>query len=120
MKNKIFHIVIALVLVILLVLLSNPFTFWMPDGVNMLLLLVLTTVMSVWVGLIVQEYSNDEREMLHKMKAGRIAYLSGILVLTTGLVFQGINHNIDPWIVLTLIVMVMSKVISRVYADYYL
>ena len=118
MTNKFFHLGIALILVILLVLLSDPFMIWMPAGIHLMVLLVVSVAMCFWVGLIVQERSHDERETLHKMLAGRVAYLSGVVVLTVALVFQGLNHGIDPWIILALVVMVVSKLTSRLYSEY--
>ena len=66
-----------------------------------------------------REQAHDEREMAHRMHAGRAAYLSGIVVLTVALVVQGLGHHIDPWIALALGMMVVVKLISRLYSDTY-
>jgi fatty acid desaturase len=97
MVNKLFHIATAVVLVGLLTLLSNPFMLWMPMGVQLLMLLGAAVFACIWVGFIMYEQAHDEREVLHKMHAGRIAYLSGIAVLTTAIVVQGFAHTIDLW-----------------------
>lgn len=92
---------------------------WMPMGIQMAVLLTATVLVGVWVALIMNEKTNDEREFLHKLKASRIAYLSGIVVLTLALIFQGLGHKIDPWISTTLLVMVLSKLATRIYSEFY-
>ena len=117
MKNKILQIIVAVILVAFLVLLANPFTFWMPEVALMLTLLVATALLIIWIGLVLQEKAGDEREEAHRMEAGRTAYIYGVGVLTLALIYQGLNHTLDPWILVTLGVMVLSRLISRLYAD---
>jgi di/tricarboxylate transporter len=119
MKNNLVHIFLALVLVVLLVLLMDPFMYWMPPMVAMTVLLVAVVVLCVWSGFVMKEQASDEREALHRMNAGRVAYLLGIGILTLALVVQGLAHEIDPWIALTLGVMVISKLAARLYFDIY-
>lgn len=119
MKNKFFHIGTAVVLVGLLILLSDPFMLWMPAEAQMMVLLGAAALACVWAGFVMYERSDDEREMLHKMHAGRIAYLSGIAVLTLALIFQGFAHTIDPWVSVALGVMVVSKLLARFYSESY-
>jgi hypothetical protein len=119
MRNKLFHIGTALLLVGLLTLLSDPFMVWMPGFAQMTTLLGAAVLACVWAGFVMYEGSQDEREMLHKMHAGRIAYLSGVAVLTAALVVQGFAHDIDPWISAALGVMVISKLVARFYSERY-
>lgn len=119
MANKLFHIGTAVVLVGLLTLLSDPFMLWMPAEAQMAVLLGAAVLACVWAGFVMYERSTDEREALHKMHAGRVAYLSGIAVLTVALIVQGFAHSIDPWISVALGVMVVSKLIARFYTEQY-
>lgn len=119
MVNKILSVGTAVVLVGLLALLSDPFMVWMPMGVQLFVLLGAAALACVWVGFVMYEKAHDEREALHKMHAGRIAYLSGIAVLTMALIVQGLAHTIDPWISVTLGVMVISKLVARFYSERY-
>lgn len=119
MANKLFQICIAVVLVSLLTLLSDPFMLWMPDFAQMMALLGAVVLACVWAGFVMYERTGDERDTLHRMNAGRMAYLSGILVLTVALVVQGFAHDIDPWISIALGVMVLVKLGSRFYSDKY-
>jgi hypothetical protein len=119
MVNKFLPIGTAVVLVVLLVLLCDPFMVWMPAGVRMLALLGAAALAFVWAGFVLYEHAQDERELLHKMHAGRVAYLSGIALLTLALVVQGLGHAIDPWIAAALAVMVISKLAARLYSEHY-
>ncbi|MCR4281251.1 MAG: hypothetical protein NUV88_02895 [Candidatus Kaiserbacteria bacterium] len=119
MANKLFHISTAVVLVVLLVLLTDPFMLWMPAQAQTAVLLGAAILACLWAGFVMYESANDEREMLHKMHAGRVAYLSGIAVLTLALIFQGLAHDIDPWVSSALAAMVISKLVARLYLEHY-
>jgi len=119
MKNNILHIATAGILVLLLVLLVDPFMLWMPPMAAMGVLLATAVLLCVWAGFIMHEKVADERESLHRLHAGLFAYLAGIAVLTFALVVQGLSHHIDPWIALALGVMVSVKLGARMFADIY-
>lgn len=118
-NNKITHISIAVALVVFLVLLTDPFMLWMPMGAQMVALLCAATLGAVWAGFVMYEDAPDEREVVHRMNAGRMAYLSGIVILTVALAVQGLAHDIDPWISLALGTMVVVKLASRFYSEWY-
>lgn len=120
MKNKIIYIIAAAILLALLATISDPFMLWMPPKAGMAAFLFVAVLMSVWVGLIMYEKATDERDAVHRMYAGHIAYLSGIVVLTIALVTQGLSHSIDPWITGALAIMVVAKLGTRLYSDLYL
>lgn len=107
----------GIVLVVLLLLVGNPFMFWMPSAMAMTLLLVATLLALVYAGFILKEKSGDERDLLHRMLAGRVAYLTGIGILTLALLLQGLSHHIDPWIAGALACMVIAKIIARAWID---
>ncbi len=118
-NNKIIHISIAVLLVVFLTLLSDPFMYWMPMGLQMVALLGAAVLGAVWSGFVMYERAPDEREAIHRMHAGRMAYLSGIMILTIALVTQGLAHDIDPWISVALGTMVLVKLFSRFYSERY-
>ncbi len=117
MKNNALQIVVALVLAFFLLALGDFLPFWMPDMDEMIILLVVTLLLLVWAGFVMYEKAVDEREVMLRMNAGRVSYLAGIATLTIALVIQGFAHVIDPWIILTLCVMVISKLVARLYLD---
>ncbi len=114
-----FNIISALFLVALLLCVTDPFMVFMPAPMQMLALVCAAALACVWAGFVMLEETHDERELLHKLHAGRIAYLSGIAVLTVALVVQGIAHDIDPFIPLALGTMVLSKLGTRLYFEWY-
>jgi hypothetical protein len=109
--------VFALVLLVMLGALTDPFMYWMPTMPEMTVLLISTALLLGWMGFVAREKAVDEREAEHRMFAGRVAYLSGLALLTIALVMQGFAHTIDPWVPIALAGMVVSKLAARWYAD---
>ena len=117
MNKTYLHIVVALVLAFFLLTLADLVPFWMPMMGEMTALLIVAALMLVWAGFIMREKAADEREALLTMKSGRFAYLSGLAILLVGLIVQGLQHNIDPWVAIALAVMVLSKLFTRLYTE---
>jgi hypothetical protein len=115
--NKIIHISVAVVLAFLLLVLADLVPFWMPMMGEMVALMLVVVLLVVWAGFVMQEQAHDEREVLLKMKSGRVAYLSGLATLLIALVVQGFAHAIDPWIAIVLAVMVVVKLVTRLYEE---
>ena len=116
MKNNLLQeVLISGILIILLVLFLNPFGFWMPTALYMMMMLGLVVVFALFASFVWRENHKDEREGLHKMMAGRIAFLVGTALLTLGIIVQSFNHEIDPWLVFTLAGMIVAKVIGLIY-----
>ena len=117
MKNNFLQeIFVSLALIVLLVLFLNPFGFWMPDALVMMMVLGLVVVFAVFSVFIWKEYARDEREILHRMLAGRIAYLVGTGILVLGIIVQSFRHEIDSWLVFTLGSMILAKIVGVVYS----
>ncbi len=117
MNKNYLHIIVAAVLAFFLLTLADLVPFWMPMMGEMIALLIVVILLLVWAGFVMQETAHDEREVLLKMKSGRVAYLSGLGVLMVALIVQGFAHAIDPWIAIALAVMVVSKLVSRLYLE---
>ncbi len=118
MKNNLLQEVsISGILIILLVLLLNPFGFWMPTALLMMMVLGLVVVFTLFASFVWRENHKDEREGLHKMMAGRIAFLVGTALLTLGIIVQSFNHNLDPWLAFVLAGMVVAKIIGLIYGQ---
>jgi len=111
------HVIVALVLAFFLLTLADLVPFWMPMMGEMTVLLIVAALMLVWAGFIMRERAADEREVVLTMKSGRVAYLSGLVVLLFALIVQGIAHSIDPWIATALAVMVLAKLFTRLYIE---
>ena len=116
MKNNLSQeVFVSLILIILLILFLNPFDFWMPTALLMIMVLGLVVVFALFASFVWRENHRDEREGLHKMMAGRFAFLVGAALLVLGIIVQGFNHALDPWLVFTLTGMIMAKIIALMY-----
>ncbi len=117
MYKKIMFIGLALVIGFFLLVLGDLVPFWMPMMGEMVALMCVTVLLLGWAGLVVAESAADEREVYITMQSGRMAYVAGLLTLVIALVLQGLAHAIDPWIPVTLTVMVGVKLIGRLYFE---
>lgn len=115
-NNTLQEIIISLILILLLVLFLNPFHFWMPNALLMMMVLGLLIVFAFFSGFIWKENARDEREGLHRMLAGRTAFFTGGAVLVIGIIVQSFNHSLDPWLVFTLGSMILAKIIGLIYS----
>ena len=117
MKNNLKETVVTVALIVIAILLLNPFHFWMPDMMVMSMLAFALVLFGIFASFILREKSIDEREEQHKSLAGRNAFLAGSGILMLGIVVQGYSHTVDPWLVITLIGMVAVKLITRHWSD---
>jgi hypothetical protein len=110
----------AVILLVLLVLLINPYHVWMPDMVHMMAVTALLLVFGFFASIILREGARDEREGTHRMYAGRTAFLVGSLLLIAGICYQSIQGALDVWLPIILVAMILAKIGSRIYTDRYL
>jgi hypothetical protein len=119
-NNIITHSLLAVTLVVLLVLLTDPFMNFMPPMVALVALLIIVILVGIWTGSILRESPGDERAILHSMNAGRVAYLSGTGVLTLAVVYQGlVHHMVNTEVALALGIMVVAKIVAQQYFEKY-
>ena len=117
MKNNFLQeVVVSLILIVLLVLLLNPFHFWMPTNILMIMLVGLMVIFAIFASFVWRENAKDERELLHRMFAGRVAYLVGTGTLVLAIIVQCFSHQLDPWLVLVLVLMILSKIYGIMYS----
>jgi len=119
MIYKIFlsELIASIILITLLVLLVNPFDFWMPNALLIMMVVGLVVVFAVYVSFFWKENALDEREGFHKMFAGRVAFLAGTGTLVAGIIIQSLQHSLDFWLVATLGIMIIAKIIGRIYSQ---
>jgi len=121
MKNKATkEIIISLTLVVLAVLLLNPFGFWMPDMMDVGIVAGLLVLFGIFASFILKEKVFDERDSVNRSLAGRNAFLAGSAMLMLGIVIEWYSHSIDPWLVTALIVMILVKIATRIWSDKHL
>ena len=117
MKNNLKEIIVTVCLIILAVLLLNPFHFWMPDMVVVGMLALALVLFGIFASFILREKTFDERDSLHRTLAGRNAFLAGAAVLMLGVIVEGYSHDVDPWLVIALIAMILTKIATRAWSD---
>lgn len=117
MKNNIKEIILTLAILCMAILLLNPFDFWMPNMMVMCILASMLALFGLFTGLILREKSQDERDDIHKGLAGRNAFFVGSFVIIIGITVQGYIHKVDAWLVLALTVMIITKVVTRIWTD---
>lgn len=90
----------------------------MPMSIMSILIVLILVAYFTFSAFILKEQAKDEREELHILKASRLSYLAGIGTLIVALVVQTLSHNIDIWIILALIVMLVTKLLVRFYSRF--
>lgn len=116
-NNTLTEIIVPLSLVVLAVLLLNPFHFWMPDMMVMGTIATLLVLFGIFASFILKEKVFDERDDRNRSLAGRNAFLAGSSVSILAIVIQGYSHSIDPWLVIVFIVMIIVKIATRIWSD---
>lgn len=111
------EISIALIFLAVLFLCLDPFDWFMPSMMQMLFLVMLVVVFAVLAVFVWREGKGDEREVLHRMLAGRLAFLSGMTVLIVAIIVQSLNNQLDHWLIITLGVMVLAKIVGLLYGQ---
>lgn len=117
MKNNLEESIVTLGLIVIAILLLNPFHFWMPDMMVMSMLACALVLFGIFASFILREKSIDERDAQHRTLAGRNAFLAGSATLILGIIVQGYSHAVDAWLVVALIVMVVTKIGTRMWSD---
>lgn len=90
-----------------------PETFVMPSSLQMLLLAVVFGLLASFLALLWRENPSDEREAYNQAFASRSAYIVGTVVLIGAMLIQSFQHNLDPFIPVTLLAMIATKIILQ-------
>lgn len=118
MKNKTLkEVIVPLALIVLAVLLLNPFHFWMPDVMIVCILAIALVLFGVFASFILGEKVLDERDNVHRALSGRNSFLAGSAILMLAIGIQEYNEVLDPWLVIVLIVMIITKIATRIWSD---
>lgn len=115
--NKNNEIIIANLFILFLFLCLNPFGWFMYSMWQMLILVFLVIIFAIFTVFVWREGKGDERDVMHRMLAGRHAFLAGTSILLVGIVVQSLQHVLDHWLVITLGVMVLAKIFGLLYSQ---
>jgi len=75
----------------------------------------LIVVFALFASFIWGETAQDEREALHRFMAGRIAYLAGAGGLVVAIIVESLQHDLDPWLIGILGIMILAKISGLLY-----
>ncbi|EKD85607.1 MAG: hypothetical protein ACD_37C00679G0003 [uncultured bacterium] len=116
-NNFLVEILIAMGLIMLLILLLDPFMALMTTPIQTMMIAGILIFFVSFCAFVWRENTKDEREQFHKHIASRLAYLCGSAILIVGVIFQSLNHALDPWLVIALIVIILAKITGAIYAE---
>ena len=114
--KKVSELVLAGVVILLIVLKLDPFRWFMPSPVQLLLLCILIAALALYAGAIFREKPHDEREESHLYRASRVGYLAGIISLSVVFVIKDLQKEPDPLLLLVLAVMLITKLVVLKYS----
>jgi len=117
MKSSLKELFAALGLIAMLILLLDPMSLYYSNMTLAMYLVFLVVFYIVFALFIVKDKPADEREESLQRFASRVAFMLGTGTLLLGVVVQSLTHSIDPWLVITLIVMISAKLLATKYGQ---
>ena len=102
---------LALAVLAVLFLKIDPFHWFMPTEIQMILLCFFAAAFALYAGVVFREQARDERESDHLYRASRWGYLVGVVTLSVIIVVQDVLHRLDPWMLIVLGAMVVTKLV---------
>jgi len=109
-KNK--EIILAILVILFAICVTDPFMFFMPSPVQMAVLVGLLVLFVAFSVFFWKESPQDEREELHRLKSGKAGFFVGSTILIVGIIYQVLNHELNSWLVGALVGMVAAKALS--------
>ena len=110
------EIILIIILLVILTPFASPEALYMPQAMAMTLDVALVVVFVLVAVFLWRERARDEREQAHRMFADRIGFLVGSGALVIVIVVQSYLHRLDPYAPLVLLLMVLAKIIARIWA----
>ncbi len=108
-KRFVLECVVTGIVVALSVLLLNPFKFWMPSAAHLVSVAFLLASACAGGILVWRQSARDEREELHQLLEARAGYVASVVILVFAVVMQSFSHAVDPWLVISLVVIVAVR-----------
>lgn len=109
---------LALAVLAVLFLKMDPFHWFMPTEAQMILLCFFAAAFALYAGVVFREQARDERESNHLYRASRWGYLVGVVTLSVVIVVQDVLHQLDPWMLVVLGAMVVTKLVVLRWAQW--
>ncbi len=113
MRNKFSaELILGCTLIALLLLLVNPWKWWMPTPLEMMIVALIVALFSIFLIFVWRERPRDEREQRQQGLSAHMGFMIGALILILGLIQQSLSHRLDMWLVSALAGMILGKIIS--------
>jgi hypothetical protein len=116
MKNQ-RELLLSVALLLVLFLKLDPLHWLMPNMIQMVILCIFAAAFALYAGVIFREKAQDERESSHLYRASRIGYLVGVISLSIIIVVQDVQHQLDPYLLIVLGLMIVTKLIALKYSQ---
>jgi len=112
------NIFVPVTIIVLATAFLDPFMVLMTESMVYGLLVLLFICFIAYASLLWRETANDEREIMLRAFAGRVAYITGSAVLVLGIIYQAhFIHHVDPFLVIALVSMTIAKYFGLMYAE---
>lgn len=85
---------------------------------TMISISALLVIYTVGLSLVGENKSRDEREQTHKYYANRTALIGGTIILCIGVLYQLYHHQLDYWLLASLVGINLTKIASMIYLNY--
>ena len=115
MKQFVGELTVSVGLIVLLLILFNPWSMAMPGYFVMCLLVGIVVLFAGFAIFLWKEKQGDERERFHLLFADRAAYLTGAAILIVGIIVDELRGAFNPWLIFALAGMILAKVASLIY-----
>ena len=117
-NNPTKEIILSILLLTTAALFCNPLQkLWMPTMFASAILLCFLIIFILFAAFIWKEKPRDEREEANRLLAGRVGFLAGTGILVIGIIYQTLKHNLDIWLLVTLLIMILAKLIVGIYSE---
>lgn len=108
------EIVIAVLLLVSIFCLSDPFRTMMGEMLEMYVTVLLVIFTVLFIGMVWQEKARDEREQTHRLLISRAGFIAGMASVTIAIIVQMLAHELDGWLIIILGSMVLTKLVALI------
>lgn len=114
--NIIKESVAGIIILAILMLFLNPFDWQLSQNTMNIFSVALLVIFFIFAFFICHRKNNDERDEFVLLLGERFGFIAGCTVLLGALIFQSRSGELDQWLVISFIVMVLAKIIGMIYA----
>lgn len=108
------ELLVSIAIIIVLIVLLDPFSFFVPRKIFVLVSLELAVNFGLFASFIAREQATDRHPSFRGMLSEKLGYLAGGILLVFGITIQTVRGDLDRWLVLVLGSMVLVKMLALV------